>query len=631
MNFTGLDLETAPEGDNSQVFALQPWRAREGTARVTCMSIAEPESKPLLAHRPDIGTFLARLKGERCVTWNGIFDIAWLIAEGYELRVGDIAWYDAMLLWKWVDNSQHKEYIHPHWSLVDGVKHWLKDVPWQKQFVAMKQDEPPAGTRDKYWEVRAKFDALATQMIAERAWKALSPKQRNSATIEAACLVPTAKSWLRGVELDTQLAGSMLPDITEEMRHIEYRLGVSNHQAERSDPGAEWVPSAILRSPKKMATLLYETWKLPCEHRTPKGAPSTDKAALTYLADIDDMPLEILRWRELNTQFTKFVQGTFKTNSYLGSNTSHPGPRLFSTYTGRMTYSTKSGSKGEAAKAKVGVPIHQWPRPKILRRIVKAPYGMALIEFDAAGQEATLIAQLAREETMMRVFNSAPPFNDLHSYTGSKAAGMTFEAFLKAKEQGVKAVVSERGYRYQGKFMNLSLNYRIGAKSLRRKARVDYGMNVDIHKAMEWKKTYIRTYPGIKKYWKKAIEIAKTVGYAESLAGRRFALTQWSGDNTWGTEQSAINFPIQGSGGDQKELALMILTAEYPELEFAFDLHDGLFFYAEINKALPELIMDARNRLNQIDYQSAWGWTPTVPMLWDASVGVTWGQMRELK
>jgi len=631
MNFTGLDLETAPEEGHSQVFALQPWRVTENSARVTCMSVVEPGAKPQVWDLQDIGLRLRSLAGQNCVTWNGIFDIAWLISSGYEEEVDRIKWFDAMLLWKWVDNSQLKEFYDPHWDLVSGVKHWLKDVSWVQHFIDMKACEPAPGVHDEYWELRAKFDALATQMIAERSWRALTPKQRNSATIEAECLVPVSKSWLQGILIDADRAEGMVPAMTQEMQEIEYRLGVSNYQGDTELPEL-WQASKILSSPAQLADTLYVKWGLPCEYRTKiKRAPSTSKTALTYLADIDDKVLEILRWRELNTRFTKFIQGTFKARSYLGSCVSHPGPRLFSTYTGRMTYSTKSGKKGDAAKAKVGVPIHQWPRGETMRRLIKAPEGKALVEFDAAGQEARLIAQLAREETMMQVFNSPPPYDDFHSHTGSKMVGMAFEAFLKGKEQGVAAIVGKRGYRYQGKFANLSLNYRIYPKSLRRKARVDYGMNVDILKATSWKDTYMRTYPGIKRYWGRAIEIAKTVGYAESLAGRRFGLTQWNGEHKWKTEQSSINFPVQGSGGDQKELALMVLTKEFPELDFSMDLHDGLFFYADINKQLPELVMAARDRLNNINYEEAWGWRPSVPMPWDAKVGLNWGQSRKLK
>lgn len=622
MIFSGLDLETAPNEGHPQVFALQPWRAMEEKARVTCCSSVLGPAKPII----QTGSLTNLLDFHRVnaptATWNGIFDIAWLIASGY--NVDDIRWFDAMLLWKWVDNSQRKEYYDPNWSLVDGVKRWLKDVPWQKAFIDMKKNEPPAGERDEYWELRAKFDALAAKLIAERAWACLTDQQRRSATIEARCLVPVAKSWLRGIEMDCDLAEDMMPAITNEMEEIESRLGVRVQDK-------LWVPSPILRSPKQLGETMYDVWKFPCSMYTEKGARATNKAALTYLADHHDKALEILRWRELNTQLTKFIQGPMKTHSYLGSTTTHPGPRLFSTYTGRMTYSTKSSSKGEGAKARVGIPIHQTPRLKAIRKLVKPPKGKALIELDASGQEGRFMAELSQDSAMLQVFNSVPPHDDIHSYMGSRLCGMSFEAFLKAKADSVAAVVSERGYRYQGKFTNLSCQYRIGAPSLRIKSRVDYGMDVDIHTAKKWKDAYVRAYPGVKQYWRHAINIAKGQGYAESLAGRRFKLTDWGSDKTWGTEQSAINFPIQGSGGDQKELALATISEAIPDLEFAFDLHDGLFFYADINDQLPELIKEAKHLLDGLNYQEHWGKDLSVPMTWDASVGINWGQMKELK
>lgn len=640
MTFIGLDLETAPNEGQPQVFALQPWRAQEGKAHITCMSVAALNHPPalILNQGNDIRNELYRLRGKTCVTWNGIFDLAWLIASGHLGMVQAINWQDGMLLWKWVDNSQNKEYYDPHWSLVDGCRRWLKDVSWINDFIELKANEPPPGQDDAYWERRAKLDAIVTQMIAERCWAVLTSKQRNSAAIEAKCIIPNATSWLRGIKMDYRAAAKMKPEVTKEMREIEFSLGVSNLPDPVFELGSDkpesteiWTPSSILRSPQKKVKLLYEDWGLTCKYKTKGGAPSTDKTALTYLADVDDRALELLRWSQLNTQYTKFILGIEKTKDYLKSSISHPGPKIFSTYTGRMTYSTKTSSKGDGAKAKVGVPIHQWPRLKVLRSLILPPPGKALIEFDAAGQESRIISDLAQEQTMMAVFNSPPPYDDLHSYTGSKIAGMGFESFIKLLQAKNESVAGPKGYRYQGKFSNLSLNYRIGVPSFRRKSRVDYGMDASFLTVQGWKDTYLRTYPGIKTHWAKEIEKAKTLGFAESLGGRRFKIHQWNKENSWQSEQTAINFPVQATGGDQKELALMILTEDFPEFDFAFDLHDGLFFYADINDQLLPLMTEARDILNNIDYEKYWGWEPSIPMLWDAAVGIDWGKMRGLK
>lgn len=628
MTFAALDLETAPIGDNPQEFALQPWRAQERRAGITSVSTVLPGSKPALARHPaEIGDHLQVLidAGQPVATWNGAFDVAWLLASGYGDKVRQLRIFDAMLLWKWVDNGQLQERV-PARSLVDGVNKWLTDVRWRSQYVEMKKNEPPPGDKDQYWELRAQFDALATQMIADRVWQRLTPKQRRSASYEARIITPVAQSWITGIHLDVPLAESMVPVLTQEMQDIEMRLGVYT-----TPRGHYWTPSKILRSPQRLRETLYKSWGLPCERFTPKNEPSTDKAALTYLADKDDKVLEILRWRELNTQFTKFIQGISKVSKYLGSSIAHPQPKIFSTYTGRMTYGSKSGKKGEAAKACIGPPIHQWPRPKAMRKLVKAPAGKALVEFDASGQEMRLMACLSRDEAMLQIFNAPPPFDDVHSFMGSRLAGIGFEAFLRGKAEGVEAIVGPRGYRYLGKFYDLSCQYRIGYKSLRIKSRVDYGMDQTIMEIKQGKDTYLRTFKGIKRYWDDAINTARTLGYAETIAGRRFDLMFWSEDYEWGTQQSAINFPIQGSGGDQKELALAILTDKYPELEFAMDLHDGLYFYADINKQLPALLSDARHTLNTLDYVQYWDYQPPVPLVWDCSLGTNWGNKQDLK
>lgn len=231
---------------------------------------------------------------------------------------------------------------------------------------------------------------------------------------------------------------------------------------------------------------------------------------------------------------------------------------------------------------------------------------------------------------MLQLFTSAKPFDDAHSYTGAQLAGMSFEAFLQAKADGNKAVTGEHGFRYCGKFTNLANQYRIGIRKLRIQARVQYGLNKDSHTIKQWQETYHRAYPGVKKYWKAAIEIARTRGYAETRAGRRFYITDWNiKDRVWASESSAINFPIQGTGADMKELAIAMMTLKFPMFVFAFDLHDGIFFWLDVQYD-DALILEAREMLNNLPYESAWGWVPSVPIPWDAAAGLNWGEMEEL-
>lgn len=611
MNICGLDIETVSLDPERPELALQPWRVKEGLAKVTYVgfSMGDDRSKAVEFGRlfeVELDRLQVYQEVTHFVTFNGVFDIAFLYASG--VAVDSYQWIDAQLIWKWVTNCQQKERI-PAWSLVDAINEFFPGVAWADEFVEMKKNED---RDDQYWEDRSKADAYVTLKLMSKTWGLLTAQQQKSALIEAQCLVPVAKSWVRGVRMAMEEVESKRPGIEAKMTVIEERL-----QTIRT----------VLRSPKQLCNLLYDTWALPIDkqHLTPKGDPSSSKAALTYLADQDDRILEIIAWRKLNTQLTKFLNSPLKAREYVGSSTLHPQPKLFSTYTGRMTYGSKIKKKYP-----VGMALHQWPREKDIRELIEPPEGYDLVEFDAAGQEMRLMADYSQDESMLRVFRMAPPDDDAHSYTGAKLAGIPFEKFLELKAAGNKSVSGEHGYRYQGKFTNLSCQYRIGVKSFRIKSRVDYGMNVDYLKAKSLQAAYFQAYPGIKTYWRSAIELARVQGYAETRAGRRMALTDWH-RNEWGTQQTAINFPIQGTGGDMKELALAVLTPKFPELIFGFDLHDALFMYIKSDHPHKmDVLRSALNVLDNLPYKQAWGWEPSTPIPWDGSIGPDWGNMEEI-
>lgn len=375
----------------AQVYALQPWRWRTREAHVTVVAVGYPDRPVQVLHGTDGGRatpgVLKALEGQYVATWNGIFDLAWLLVHAEKSpefleAVKGIRWVDAMVLWKWVDNGQLME-RGGSWSLASGASRWLKDWPKLERFLALKASEVPVGERDDYWIERCNLDAEATALIAERAYAALTPQQRQSALIDMESLILDAQSWVDGTPLDAARAEEMAGPILYEMYEIEKELGLVDYDFLKHPEIKEFVPtrrylkdwqkSSILSSPDKMRHLLYNVYGLTATRYSEKtNEPATDKAALTYLADFDDRVLSIMRWRVLNTQWTKFIEGIRKCTEYNGEPMDHSQPRIFSTYTGRMTYGTKSGQSGEAAKAKIGIAKHQWPRNKALRGLLLA-------------------------------------------------------------------------------------------------------------------------------------------------------------------------------------------------------------------------------------------------------------------
>jgi len=287
-----------------------------------------------------------------------------------------------------------------------------------------------------------------------------------------------------------------------------------------------------------------------------------------------------------------------------------------------------------AKEYQTGISLHQMPRnkpgvakDKQVRSAVKAPPGYLLVEFDASNQEVRLAAEVSQCPVLTKVFREGM---DVHSFMGARIAGMSYEDFVIGKKAKNPAIVGSNGYRYCGKFIVLSNLYRVGAKKARIVARVQYGLNKGIPTIKHWQNLYFQTFPGIKQYWGRAIEKAKAMGYATTFADRRFYITQWNNkEMLWACQSNAINHPIQGAGADMTELAVMMMARYFPEFIYAFNVHDGIFFYVPISNNCEQRILAAREMLSDLPYKQMWGWTPTIPFPFDCAVGESWGTLSE--
>ena len=187
---------------------------------------------------------------------------------------------------------------------------------------------------------------------------------------------------------------------------------------------------------------------------------------------------------------------------------------------------------------------------------------------------------------------------------------------------------------------NLSFQYRIGAKSATKKARVDYELDIEETTVKQLLATYKTTFIGVSGgpagvggYWKNQIYKCKQLGYAETFAGRRVQLRgSWAGRDAWEMESSAINYPIQGTGGDQKYLALAVARNLLPKYRgyFYYELHDGLFFifpHAVARQAAETF----KYVLSNLPYKKAWGLDLPITFPVDAKLSPeSWGDLKNL-
>jgi len=276
----------------------------------------------------------------------------------------------------------------------------------------------------------------------------------------------------------------------------------------------------------------------------------------------------------------------------------------------------------------IGFALHQMKRDAMFRDIITAPPGYTLVEFDAAGQEFKWMAVASGDQTMLQL---CQPGEDPHGFMGSRInPALSYPGIIdlvKKKDPVAKAA------RQSGKVGNLSLQYRTSPKTFRTRARVDHGMDMTLPEAARIHFVYQRSYPGVPAYWEKQIALTKECGYVETFAGRRVQVRgDWSGRMGWSMGSTAINYRIQGTGADQKYLALATLTPYLLKVgaKFSYDLHDGLYFLVP-DARVSEFCRVAKHMLDTLPYREAWGFTPPVQMNWDCKAGKSWGTMKEFE
>jgi len=159
---------------------------------------------------------------------------------------------------------------------------------------------------------------------------------------------------------------------------------------------------------------------------------------------------------------------------------------------------------------------------------------------------------------------------------------------------------------------------------------VQYQIPLELPEAQRIHKTYQMTYPKVPTYWAHQIAMTKQTGYVETFAGRRVSVVgNWDGDYGWSMGSTAINYRIQGTGADQKYLAMQVVKSYVTSIgSFAWDLHDGLYFYIR-DDMVERAVIDIKQMLDNLPYKDAWGFTPPIPLPWDCKTGQSWGTLKK--
>lgn len=623
-----LDVETAASDPRHAAYAgLEPWRQWQKQGHITSVSVCKPDGSVQSLHRRAMGddyfqngvhNLLTELEGKIVYAHNAPFDVAWLIGNEKTQKtdkipnsIRKISWLDTLLAAKWVVNGQVADDMNFSLSLVNLIESFLPNHPLMEEFARMKAMDVKPGENPEYWERRNILDVTFTRILAEFLEEKLPPRCRMGYVTEMKNIIPVANSWMTGIRIDQDRLSEIEDKFLKEQAEIIKRIEI---------------PPNVLTSAKQLGFLLFTQLSLPPESFTPTGTPSTNaddlkmigfKLAQSGNEKLAKFMKDVSRYKQIATLMSKYVNGAKNALSHTGDGYIYAAARIFGTYTGRYTYSSKTLDSWQFSIA-----LHQIPRKdKDIRSCLVPPEGRAVYEADAAGQESRLMAIQSGDETLINIFNTGINF---HTMTASGIVGREYEELQAEFDVGdLKAIE----HRQMGKLTNLSCNYRIGGKALAKKAFDEYDIPMTINMGYFITQSYQRSYPGVPKYWDDAIQFARVNGYTETLGGRRYKINDWSSKRAWQSESTALMVPIQGSGSSMKNIAISETFDKVPEAEFALDLHDASFFWVpeETAEQVGKQIDDV---LANIDYKKYWARDIPVKLIYESKIGKTFADVK---
>ena len=120
-------------------------------------------------------------------------------------------------------------------------------------------------------------------------------------------------------------------------------------------------------------------------------------------------------------------------------------------------------------------------------------------------------------------------------------------------------------------------------------------MNVDRKEAKELIDGYFETYPKVREYMDKSIQVAREQGYVETIFHRKRFLPDINSRNATVrgyAERNAINAPIQGSAADIIKVAMARIYERFQtynlKAKMILQVHDELNF--SVPKAEKEIV-----------------------------------------
>ncbi len=350
-----------------------------------------------------------------------------------------------------------------------------------------------------------------------------------------------------------------------------------------------------LNSTQQLAKLLFEEMNIPPVKKTKTGY-STDVTVLETLAEEYEIVKFMLEYRQLAKLESTYISAL---------------PKLVNEKSGRIhsSFNQIGASTGRLSSTNPNlqnIPIRTDLGSKIREAFVPQDKDSLILAADYSQIELRLLAIFSGDSVLINTFNEG---GDIHRST----AGLIYN---KPSEE----ITSEE--RRSAKTINFGIIYGMGAQKLSKE------LNITQKEAKEFIEHYFETFPTIKKFMNDMVLKAKSLGYCETISGRRLFLPAINSNNKRAiseAERVAVNMPIQGSAADIIKIAMNNLHAKIkdnPDIKMIIQVHDELVF--EVKKtALEEMKALIKTEMEGALSQE---YSNIVKLLVDIGLGENWLQ-----
>lgn len=397
--------------------------------------------------------------------------------------------------------------------------------------------------------------------------------------IEMPLMPVLARMERNGVRLDTEAlaeTGNQFNQRLEELEREIYEL--AGHPF-------------LLTSPRQVGEVLFDELKLNEKaKKTKSGQYSTGEEVLEAIRAKHPIVGKILAHRGLKKLVSTYIDAL---------------PKLILPETGHIHTSfnqavTATGRLSSSNPNLQNIPV-RGDDGKEIRKAFIAEEGCTFFSADYSQIELRIMAHLSQDEHLIQDFREG---RDIHAATAARI-------FHKPLEEVT------RDERRKAKTANFGIIYGISAFGLAER------MEVSRTEAKELIDSYFKTYPKVKEYMEKSVEVARERGYILTEFGRRRYLPDITSRNAvvrGYAERNAVNAPIQGTAADIIKIAMIRiderLRHEALQTKMILQVHD------ELNFSVPPTELEHVKQLVVEEMERAFAMS--VPLIADCGSGINW-------